>query len=82
MAYTDFEIIKTLVVFPPERNGIWHKELNLISWNGKMPKYDLRSWTENHEQMTKGITLTKEQMKEVAIVIMSDYGYKVDGDGE
>ena len=64
MAQMDYQIIKTLVVFPPEGNGVFHKELNLISWNGRMPKYDLRSWTDNHETMTKGITLTEEQMKE------------------
>lgn len=76
MAQMDYQIIKTLVVFPPEGNGVFffHKELNLISWNGRMPKYDLRSWTDNHETMTKGITLTEEQMKEIAFTVLKGMG--------
>jgi hypothetical protein len=74
MAQMDYQIIKTLAVFPPEGNGIFHKELNLISWNGRMPKYDLRSWTDNHETMTKGITLTEEQMKEIAFTALKGMG--------
>ena len=70
MAQMDYQIIKTLVVFPPEGNRGFHKELNLISWNGRMPKYDLRSWTNDHETMTKGVTLTEEQMKEVAFTAL------------
>ena len=39
----------------------WQKELNLISWNGAEPKYDLRDWAPDHEKMGKGITLTDEE---------------------
>lgn len=42
------------------------KELRLISWNGKDPKYDLRGWgtDENgNETMTKGITLDAEELQ-------------------
>ena len=34
---------------------------NLVSWNGREPKYDLRDWSENHEKMGKGITLSEEE---------------------
>ena len=36
----------------------WTKELNLISWNGKEAKYDLRDWAPGHEKMGEGITLS------------------------
>ena len=39
-------------------SGGWTKELNLISWNGKEPKYDIRDWGPDHEKMGKGITLS------------------------
>lgn len=42
-------------------NG-WKKQLTYISWNGRAPKFDLRSWDEEHQSMTKGITLTKEEL--------------------
>lgn len=41
----------------------WKKELNLISWNGKEPKYDLRDWAPDHQKMGKGITLSLEELK-------------------
>jgi hypothetical protein len=40
-----------------------NKELNLISWNGKEPKFDLRDWAPEHEKMGKGITLNNEELK-------------------
>ncbi len=39
----------------------WTKELNLISWNGAAPKYDIRDWSPDHEKMGKGITLSREE---------------------
>lgn len=43
-------------------NKGWNLELNYISWNDRTPKYDLRSWSEDHEKMGKGLTLTKEEL--------------------
>ena len=40
----------------------WAKELNLISWNDREPKYDLRDWSADHEKMGKGITLSTEEL--------------------
>lgn len=56
-----FEIKKTLGIISCQSSG-WTTELNLVSWNGKEPKYDLRSWDVNHEKMSKGITFTKEEI--------------------
>ena len=43
----------------------WTKELNIISWNGGAPKYDLRDWAPNHEKMGKGITLSSDEVSEL-----------------
>ncbi|QGG46306.1 YdbC family protein [Heliorestis convoluta] len=40
----------------------WKKEVNLISWNDKAPKYDIRDWAPEHAKMGKGVTLTKEEL--------------------
>ncbi|UGB29948.1 YdbC family protein [Metabacillus sp. B2-18] len=61
MADLKYEIIETIGVLSESAKG-WKKELNLISWNGREPKYDLRDWSENHEKMGKGITLSKEEV--------------------
>ena len=39
----------------------WTKELNLISWNGAVAKFDIREWDPDHEKMGKGVTLTPEE---------------------
>ncbi len=62
MAGFSYEIVEQLGVIS-EGSGGWTKELNLISWNGKEPKYDIRDWAPDHEKMGKGVTLTKEDAK-------------------
>lgn len=61
MADIKFEIVETIGVLSESAKG-WKKELNLISWNGREPKYDIRDWSENHEKMGKGVTLSKEEV--------------------
>jgi hypothetical protein len=60
MAEIKFEITETIGTLSESSRG-WKKELNLISWNGREPKYDIREWSPDHEKMGKGITLTKEE---------------------
>lgn len=62
MADIKFEIKETVGVIAESAKG-WKKELNLISWNGKEAKYDLREWAPEYEKMGKGVTLTKDELK-------------------
>lgn len=59
-----FEIMEEMAVLSENAKG-WRKELNLVSWNGNAPKFDIRDWSSNHEKMGKGITLTNEEMTEL-----------------
>lgn len=59
-----FEIMEEMAVLSENAKG-WRKELNLVSWNGNAPKYDIRDWSSDHEKMGKGITLTNEEMTEL-----------------
>jgi len=56
-----FEITEQVAVLSESAKG-WTKELNLISLNGREPKYDIRDWAPNHEKMGKGVTLSKEEL--------------------
>jgi len=56
-----FQITETLGVISEGKGG-WNLELNQVSWGGRPPKYDIRSWSSNHEKMGKGVTLTKEDL--------------------
>ncbi|EAG7435633.1 hypothetical protein MRR92_001612 [Listeria monocytogenes] len=60
MANIEYEIIEEIGVLS-ENARSWRKELNKVSWNGRPPKYDIRDWSEDHEKMGKGITLTDEE---------------------
>lgn len=59
-----FEIKEHIGVLMERPSG-WRKELNIVSWNGGAPKYDIREWDEAHEKMTRGITLTEEEFAEL-----------------
>jgi hypothetical protein len=61
MSEIKFEIIKKIGVLTTSASG-WSKELNLISWNDRDPKYDLRDWSADHEKMGKGVTLSMEEL--------------------
>jgi len=56
-----YEITKHIGVLSESTKG-WKKELNLISWNDREPKYDIREWSPEHEKMGKGITLSDEEL--------------------
>jgi hypothetical protein len=64
MADIKFEITEEIGVLSESGKG-WKKELNLVSWNGAAPKYDLRDWAPEHEKMGKGITLTPEEAEKL-----------------
>ncbi len=61
MADIKYEIVKKVGVLSKSASG-WAKELNLISWNDREAKYDLRDWSADGEKMGKGVTLTKEEL--------------------
>ncbi|MEN1936417.1 PC4/YdbC family ssDNA-binding protein [Paenibacillus sp. 102] len=70
MAEIKFDIQKTFGAISQSPKG-WNKELNLISWNGKEPKYDLRDWAPEHDKMGKGVTLTMEELKALKDILNS-----------
>ena len=61
MSEIKFEIIKKIGVLSQTPSG-WSKQLNLICWNDRDPKYDIREWSPDGEKMGKGVTLSKEEL--------------------
>ena len=49
-------------------NG-WKKQLTYTSWNNRGEKFDLRSWNEEHTAMTKGLTLTKDELMKLRDIL-------------
>lgn len=70
MADLKYEIIEQIAILSESSKG-WTKELNLISWNGREPKYDIRDWAPNHEKMGKGVTLSTEELDKLKEALQS-----------
>jgi len=68
MSEIKYEISKEFGVLSENAKG-WKKELNLVSWNERDPKYDIRDWSEGHEKLGKGVTLTGEEVKKLRDIL-------------
>ena len=64
MAEIKYEITKELGVISENAKG-WTKELNMVSWNDREPKFDIRDWSPDHTRMGKGVSLTEDEMKKL-----------------
>lgn len=70
MAEIKYEIKEKLGVLSESSKG-WTKELNLVSWNDKEAKFDIREWDSEHKKMGKGLTLTKEELVKLKALLNS-----------
>ena len=70
MADIKYEITEEIGILSESAKG-WTKELNLISWNDREPKYDIREWAPHHEKMGKGVTLSIEEVKSLKALLNS-----------
>jgi hypothetical protein len=61
MSDIKYEIVKKIGMLSKAGSG-WAKELNLISWNDREPKYDIRDWSADGSKMGKGVTLSREEL--------------------
>ena len=59
-----YEIVEHIGVISKYPTG-WAKELNLVAWNGGSPKFDLRDWSPEHEHMSRGMTLHKDEAQKL-----------------
>ena len=57
-----FKVVRELGVLSTSKTG-WNLELNTVDWNNRGEKYDIRSWSPDHQKMGKGITLSAEELK-------------------
>ena len=68
MADIKYEITEQIAVLSTSSRG-WNKELNLVSWNDRPAKYDLREWAPDHTRMGKGVTLSEEELSTLKSIL-------------
>lgn len=55
------QIVKHYGVLSETDKG-WTKELNLVSWNGRDPKFDIREWAPDKNKSGKGVTIRQNEL--------------------
>ena len=68
MADIKYEIIKHIGNLSENARG-WTKELNYVSWDDREPVYDIRTWSSDHTEYGKGVTITQGEMKRLQELI-------------
>lgn len=77
MAKASYEIKENILSLPKKNDkDVYHTELNVVSWFGKEPKLDIRGWSDDHEKMTKGISLTEDEFIKIAQAGLEKLGGK------
>lgn len=72
MAEIKYDVVERLGVLSTDAKG-WTKELNLVSWNERPAKYDMRSWNPDHTRMSKGITFTEEEAQVLFNILQDEF---------
>ncbi len=77
MEKASYEIKENILSLPKKNEtDVYHTELNVVSWFGKEPKLDIRGWSDDHEKMTKGISLTEDEFIKIAQAGLEKLGGK------
>jgi hypothetical protein len=61
MSGITFEVKQSIAILSTSTKG-WSKQFNLVSWNGREAKFDIRDWDEKQEKMGRGISLSMEEL--------------------
>ena len=67
----NYEIKRRIIVLSENKKTGWTKELNLISWNGAPAKFDIREFSPDRQKLSRGITLTMDERKQIKDAILS-----------
>ncbi|GGH86043.1 hypothetical protein JOD43_000663 [Pullulanibacillus pueri] len=63
-----FNVLESFGTLSESENG-WKKELTIVSWNDREPKYDIRSWSPNKERMGRGVTFSKPELAKLKAML-------------
>ena len=60
----NFNILERIGTLRTNASG-WSREFCVVSWNGGKPKFDIRDWSADHTKMSKGITMTENELERI-----------------
>ena len=65
-----YDVVKNIGVIAD--NGAQETQVNMISWNHGAPKFDIRKWNVETDRMSKGISLTESEAREL-VKVLTEY---------
>jgi hypothetical protein len=74
-----YEVLEKLGVLSESPRG-WTKELRLVDWNNRGPRYDLREWSPGDHKASRGITLSLKEMRILQEILMETEFPEIDED--
>jgi hypothetical protein len=74
MSNVTFEIRKHIATLSTNQNSGWTKELNLVSWNGRPEKLEIREWSPDHTKMSRGVSFDDHEGTVLAAALSSYFG--------
>ena len=71
-----YEVVEHLGVIGTYQTG-WKKEVNIIEWNGNPSKLDIRDWSPDHQHLSRGVTLHRNEILELLRILLRNYGHEL-----
>lgn len=71
-----YEVVEHLGVIGTYQTG-WKKEVNIIEWNGNPSKLDIRDWSPDHQHLSRGVTLHRNEILELLRILLRNYGQEL-----
>lgn len=63
-----FEIVRHIGVLSTSPRG-WTREVNVVSWNAKPARLDIRDWAPDHEKMSRGVALNGFETEQLKVIL-------------
>ena len=63
-----FEIVRHVGVLSTSPRG-WTREVNIVSWNAKPARLDIRDWAPDHDKMSRGVALNGLETEQLKVIL-------------
>lgn len=63
-----FEIVRHIGVLSTSPRG-WTREVNVVSWNAKPARLDIRDWAPDHDKMSRGVALNGHETEQLKMIL-------------
>lgn len=63
-----FEIVQHIGCLSTASSG-WRREVNIVAWNGRQARLDIRDWNPEHSKMSRGIGLNGTETENLSALL-------------